>query len=305
MKKVVLFFCPILLFSCGFRSVASWFNEGNAACRESRWQDARECYRRALDGHPDNRTAALIYRHWGDTAVGEAVALTQTPDGGDTADSGTGTAAGKNDSGLLLKEALELYCLAQLFYGEPYADAAVNAEWVRLQLKQFEDNHDETRQKKDDSGDSRDDGNRSKSGDDGKNDEHSSEESSSQSEKENESVQSDADRNGGSPSSDDSSRDGETSSDSSSAEEKNGNETQTDSLSENNSQDGPADENSQAGMSESGVSSAGEKAESAMSAEEAARMKAAVELLEQEESSRRQRPSFRRLPSYDDTEKNW
>ena len=107
MKKVVLFFCPILLFSCGFRSVAGWFNEGNAACRESRWQDARECYRRALDGHPDNRTAALIYYNRANTAVKEAVALTKAPAAETAAADGAASAAANTDSGALLKEALE------------------------------------------------------------------------------------------------------------------------------------------------------------------------------------------------------
>lgn len=302
MKKVVLFFCPILLFSCGFRSVAGWFNEGNAACRESRWQDARECYRRALDGHPDNRTAALIYRHWGDTAVGEAVALTQTPDGGDTADSGTGTAAGKNDSGLLLKEALELYCLAQLFYGEPYADAAVNAEWVRLRLKQNEenrsdDNGKDDRQKKEDSRETKN------NGDNGQSRESSSDEPSSENGNENNSSQDGENRSEGSTSAGDDS--GEQSSGESSGDRQNGSEMQSDVLSANEAQNDPANGENRAEMAENESAAAEEKAESAMSAEEAARMKAAVELLEQEESSRRQRPSFRRLPSYDDTEKNW
>lgn len=302
MKKMICFCFPLLLCSCGFRSSAGWFNEGNVAYTQERWKEAGDCYRRALDGRPDNRTAALIYYNRANTAVKEAVALTKAPAAETAAADGAASAAANTDSGALLKEALELYCLAQQFYGEPFPDAAVNAEWVRLRLKQNEenrsdDNGKDDRQKKEDSRETKN------NGDNGQSRESSSDEPSSENGNENNSSQDGENRSEGSTSAGDDS--GEQSSGESSGDRQNGSEMQSDVLSANEAQNDPANGENRAEMAENESVAAEEKAESAMSAEEAARMKAAVELLEQEESSRRQRPSFRRLPSYDDTEKNW
>ena len=123
---------PIFFSACTFRSAASLYNEGNELYREGRFTEAADCYKEAIEKDPSPGLAARIYFNAGNASVKEALASS-----GESADLSSA------DSENRLRQALELYCLAQACCSESFAAAAVNAEWVRVRLSGSEQNSEE------------------------------------------------------------------------------------------------------------------------------------------------------------------
>ncbi len=283
MKKLITV-AAIFLISCTDYSAAGLFNEGNRAYREEQWKEARGFYLRALDKSFSDRMSALIYYNLGNTTVKEiSAALSKSELSGDAA-SDRGNSAGPADR---WTEALELYCLAQQFYGEPFPEAAINAEWVRHRLNR------NTEERNNGNGENRDNPGTENHESDGTRNEKSDASGNSSPEKkeENPSEEENSDSGDVSESRSDNGND-----------EKKQNSASPNQRTDNINRSG-LDEQSAEEKRDSGEASG--NGTDSLSKEEEARMREALELLEQEEISRRQRPSFRRLPSYDDTEKNW
>lgn len=283
MKKLCAVIGACLIFSaCNNYSTAGLFNAGNEAYRQEQWTEARSCYLQALDKSFSDRMSALIYYNLGNTKVKELLAASSETSKSDTLNS----AAELRDPAARWKEILELYCLAQQFYGETFPEAAVNAEWVRLRIKQNTTDRNNDIDKKQEKEKSKND-EAGEAGKTGKNGSGSTENPG------NRSVEQ------------------ETSDTHNASESQNDSENSENRNDDTNSNQMAEDADSTAFSEENGEKNAvaeeisADEFSSSLSPEETARMKTAVDLLEQEETSRRQRPSFRRLPSYDDTEKNW
>lgn len=259
MRRMCASIVMLILFSgCSFRSAVGWLNAGNEAYRGERTEEARECYIRALDCSRSDRFSALLYFQLGNCCVKEW----QERESG--------------ESGDRLQTALEFFCLAEQFYGEPFPEAAINAHWVRLQLLQNPaDSKNEQKQ--------------------------DSEQSDSNQKEQSDSSSSPQNNEGQSSQQNESNQNSEEQSNESSSEER---DSSTDKENENGAQSLQAAENGQQNRGENDAESENPQPESALSPEEREQLRSAIRLLE-EEAQRRQRPSFQRLPSYDDTEKNW
>ena len=267
---------PIFFSACTFRSAASLYNEGNELYREGRFTEAADCYKEALEKDPSPGLTARIYFNAGNASVKEALASS-----GESADLSSA------DSENRLRQALELYCLAQACCSESFAAAAVNAEWVRVRLSGSEQNSEEQNSEEQNSEEQNSD----------KNEGSSSDESDSAENKENSSGESEE----------------ESSEDSSEKQDSQENKSENSDRTNSGKEEDSVSEEENPGEGQGAASEEGEKdafgqpksEEDALSQEEAARMREAAELLEQEAAMRRQRPLFNRVPSYDDTERNW
>lgn len=271
--KRILFAAALAFFftACALRSAVSLYNEGNDFYREGRFAEAGERYKEALEKDPRPRLAARIYFNAGNASVKEALASS-----GESADLSSA------DSENRLRQALELYCLAQACCSESFAAAAVNAEWVRVRLSGSEQNSEEQNSEEQNSD---------------RNEGSSSDESDSAENKENSSGESEE----------------ESSEDSSEKQDPKENKSENSDRTNSGKEEDSVSEEENPGEGQGAASEEGEKdafgqpksEEDALSQEEAARMREAAELLEQEAAMRRQRPLFNRVPSYDDTERNW
>lgn len=277
--KMICTVMAVCLISCGSYSAAGLFNEGNRAYREEHWKEARILYLRALDKSLSDRMSALIYYNLGNTTVRELSA--DSPEIANSEGPNPGKADKDYDSVDRWKEALELYCLAQQFYGESFPEAAVNAEWIRRRLKQDAENrHSSDGERKAQKSENRETAGSGKGGTD-----------SAEKTEDGQPGTQNPDAGDSSGSRSDSEKD----------ETRNGDDN-SENPTENADHSAFGDRND--GKSPADKTFPDERIPF-LSREETARMKAATEFLEQEETLRRQRPSFRRLPSYDDTEKNW
>lgn len=271
--KRILFAAALAFFftACALRSAVSLYNEGNDFYREGRFAEAGERYKEALEKDPRPRLAARIYFNAGNASVKEA-----------DASSGGAADLSSADAQNRLRRALELYCLAQACLGESFEAAAVNAEWVRVRLSG--------------SGEESEKQNSDKEQDSSENGENSSGESDSADGEGNSSGEADSEGNG---------EDSSGAQDSRESESKDFGAPDFGADGENTPEEQNSFGNAAAASEERNDFGQEESGGEALSRAEAARMREAAELLEQEAAMRRQRPLFNRVPSYDDTERNW